>query len=59
MSPRDPGETGASWSENRGMINEVSRRRQIRPPSDRLLLAMLLIVLAIIATRAGLRWWWK
>ena len=43
------------WEENNG----VDRRFQLRPPSDQVLLAMLLIVLAIIVVRAVLRWWSK
>ena len=34
--------------------NGVSRRSQLRPPSDLLLLTMLVIVLAIIVVRANL-----
>src|SRR5260370_25826010 len=35
-------------------MNGVSRRSQLRPPSDQLLLAMLVIVLAIIVVRVNL-----
>ena len=38
---------------------EVGRSFRLRPPSERWLLAMLVIVMGIIVVRAVLRWWWR